>query len=104
MPNGTSGDHSSNRRRHHRRSRSHGPSPSAAGPSLSQQQAKVDRSETASPASDETIDLPERFDSQGRKKAQPGEGFLADRLEGFLSGKGPARKLFGNFADGLLGS
>ena len=68
-----------------------------------QQTPQLDRNATASPASDETIDLPERFDKQGRKKAEPGEDFLADKLEEFLKTKGPARRLFGNFADGLLG-
>jgi hypothetical protein len=63
----------------------------------------VDRNATASPASDETVDLPERFDKYGRKKPEAGEDLLAGRLEEFLNGKGAARKLFGNFADGLLG-
>lgn len=63
----------------------------------------MDRNATASPASDATVELPERFDKYGRRKTEPGEDFLADKLEEFLNGKGAARKLFGNFADGLLG-
>jgi hypothetical protein len=63
----------------------------------------VDRNATTSPASDVTVELPERFDKYGRKKPEPGEDVLADKLEAFLAGKGAARKLFGNFADGLLG-
>jgi hypothetical protein len=63
----------------------------------------VDRNATASPASDATVDLPERFDKYGRKKPESGEDLLADKLEAFLAGKGATRVLFGNFADGLLG-
>jgi hypothetical protein len=101
--NGTTGEPSSNRRRRHRRSRSHDPSSSTPGPSFSQPRPNVDRNATASPASDETIDLPERFDKYGRKKPEQGEDVLADKLEEFLSGSGLGKKLFGNFADGLLG-
>jgi hypothetical protein len=49
------------------------------------------------------VELPERFDKYGRKKPEPGEDVLADKLEAFLAKKGAARKLFGNFADGLRG-
>jgi hypothetical protein len=49
------------------------------------------------------VELPERFDKYGRKKPEPGGDVLTDRLGAFLSGKGAAVKLFGNFADGLLG-
>ena len=101
--NGTAGGPSSNRRRHHRRSRSHDPSSSTPGPKSSQPPQNMDRNATASPASEETVDLPERFDKYGRKKPEAREDFLADKLEEFLNGEGAARKLFGNFADGLLG-
>jgi hypothetical protein len=58
----------------------------------------------ASPApSDETIDLPERFDKNGRKKSQAGDDPAADRLDNILAGKGATGKLFGNFVDGLFG-
>lgn len=58
----------------------------------------------ASPApSDETIDLPARFDKSGRKKAQAGEDPIADRLDDILAGKGATGRLFGNFVDGLFG-
>ncbi len=104
--NGTDGDE---KRRHHRRRKSHEPSASSAAASSSrpqpqpQQQPDVDRNATISPASDDTIDLPERFDKQGRRKTVPGEDPLADKLEEILAGKGLGRRLFGNFADGLLG-
>lgn len=66
------------RRRHHRhrRSRSHdgyARSPSPTG-------------------SDATIELPDRFDEQGRKKPERGEDPLADKIDEFLSGKGKGGK------------
>lgn len=63
----------------------------------------MDRNTAASPVSDETVELPERFDKYGRKKPESGEDVLTDKLKAFLAGKGATRKLFGNFADGLLG-
>ena len=57
-----------------------------------------------SPAhSDETIDLPQRFDEHGRRKPERGEDPIADKIEEFLAGKGSAGKLFKNLTDGLLG-
>lgn len=42
-----------------------------------------------SPApSDETIELPERFDERGRKMPEKGDDPIADLLNRFLSGKG----------------
>ena len=106
-PEGPLGD---GKRRHHRRRKSHDPSSSSATASSSrpqplppQPQPDVDRNATLSPASDDTVDLPERFDKQGRRKLVPGEDPLADKLEDILAGKGLGRRLFGNFADGLLG-
>ena len=63
-----------------------------------------EESRSPSPAhSDETIDLPERFDENGRRKPERSEDPIADKIEEFLSGKGSAGKLFKNLTDGLLG-
>lgn len=63
-----------------------------------------DEPRSPSPAhSDATIDLPPRFDKDGRPKAQRGEDPIADKIEDFLAGKGSAGKLFKNLTDGLLG-
>lgn len=63
-----------------------------------------DEPRSPSPAhSDETVDLPPRFDKDGRPKAQRGEDPIADKIEDFLAGKGSAGKLFKNLTDGLLG-
>ncbi|EXJ88703.1 hypothetical protein A1O1_05635 [Capronia coronata CBS 617.96] len=53
--------------------------------------------------SDSTVELPPRFDEQGRRKTALGEDPLADRLEEILAGRGVVGKVFGNFLDGLLG-
>ncbi|KAL9109024.1 MAG: hypothetical protein Q9227_006264 [Pyrenula ochraceoflavens] len=55
-----------------------------------------------SPASDSTIDLPERFDKHGRKKPEPGDDPLADKIDDLLSGKGPGSKFFGKLTGGLF--
>jgi len=61
-------------------------------------------SRTPSPApSDETIDLPERFDEQGRPKPARGEDPLADTIGEFLGGKGPVGKMLLSLTDGLVG-
>lgn len=95
------------KKRHHHRRRSAEPSTSSGARS-----APVDTSAStsrppapaASPApSDETIDLPERFDKYGRKKPEADEDPSADRLDNILAGKGTTGKLFGNFVDGLFG-
>jgi hypothetical protein len=58
----------------------------------------------ASPAdSDATIELPPRFDEKGRRKTNPDDDPLADRIEEMLAGKGAAGKIFGNFLDGIFG-
>jgi len=63
-----------------------------------------DEPRSPSPAhSDATIDLPPRFDKNGRPKTQRGEDPIADKIEDFLAGKGSAGKLFRNLTDGLLG-
>lgn len=104
---GFSLDPGSEKKRHHSRRRSADPTASSAARS-----APVDASAStsqgpipaASPApSDETIDLPERFDKQGRKKPELGDDPVADRLDNILAGKGATGKLFGNFVDGLFG-
>ena len=63
-----------------------------------------EESRSPSPAtSDGTIDLPPRFDRNGRKKAEKGDDPVADKIEEFLSGKGSAGKIFKSLTDGLLG-
>jgi len=47
--------------------------------------------------------LPARFDEKGRKKPEPGQDPLADKLDDILAGKGTAGKLIGNFLDDLFG-
>lgn len=56
----------------------------------------------ASPTpSNETIDLPDRFDKDGRRKPVKGEDPLADAFDDLVSGKGPAAKaLKGLFGGG----
>ena len=90
------------RRRHHHRRRSADPSSvSLAGPS-SHKPSKQAR--PTSPAdSDATVELPPRFDEKGRKKTEPGEDPVADRIDAILHGKGATGKLFGNFVDGIFG-
>ena len=79
-------------RRHRRSKRSSG------------HRGRQDDSRTPSPAhSDETIDLPARFDPSGRKKPERGEDLISDKIEDFLSGKGSAGKLFKSLTDGILG-
>ena len=57
-----------------------------------------------SPAhSDSTVDLPPRFDKDGRPKPQKGEDPIADKIEEFLSGKGSASKFLKNITDNFLG-
>jgi hypothetical protein len=57
-----------------------------------------------SPAgSDDTIDMPDRFDRHGRKKAEKGEDPIADKIEEFLTGDGGAGKLFKTLTDKYLG-
>jgi hypothetical protein len=88
------------KKRHHSRRRS-------ADPTATTRSAPMNThgpDPAASPApSDETIDLPERFDKNGRKKSQAGDDPAADRLDNILAGKGATGKLFGNFVDGLFG-
>jgi hypothetical protein len=101
------------RRRHHRRRRSHDPSSSSAGAgvvagasssSTSRRDRRKDKEGTVEGNdSDTTVDLPPRFDEEGRKKADRGEDPFADKLEDIIAGKGTAGKVFGNFVDGLFG-
>jgi hypothetical protein len=107
--NGASGFASASldKKRHHHRRRSADPtasSTSAAGPSDPPRTSSRAPEPPVSPApSDQTIDLPERFDKHGRKKPELGEDPLADKLDNILAGKGTTGKLFGNFVDGLFG-
>lgn len=54
-----------------------------------------------SAASDETIDLPPRFDEYGRRK---GEDPMADKLEDFLHGRGTAGRMFERITGDLFSS
>ncbi len=95
-------DPGSRDRRHHRRRRSHEPTSSRGEPSSSSRGPELER--VTSPAdSDATVELPARFDEKGRKKPEPGQDPLADKIEEILAGRGAAGKMFGNFLDGLLG-
>ena len=84
------------RDRHHRSKRS-----------KRHQKSYHDDSRSPSPAhSDETIDLPERFDEYGRPTKSEREQEmdpLAAKIEDLLSGKGTAGKLIRSLTDGLLG-
>lgn len=51
--------------------------------------------------SDETIELPARFDSQGRKKTERGDDPLADKIEDMLDGRGFTGRLFRRLAGDL---
>lgn len=63
-----------------------------------------DGSRSPSPAeSDATIDLPDRFDEQGRRIPDKGEDPIIDKIEELLSGKGSAGKYFKSLTDGLFG-
>ncbi|KAL2416454.1 hypothetical protein ABEF95_016197 [Exophiala dermatitidis] len=87
------------KRRDHRRRQSHEPSSSRSGlraPPLERVTSPSD--------SDATVELPPRFDEHGRRKPDPSDDPLADRLDEILAGRGVAGKMFGNFLDGLLGS
>ena len=103
------------KRRHHRRRRSHDPSasssrrdrdrdPAAAGAASSRSKGKAPATDNDDGNnSDATVDLPPRFDDEGKKKSERGEDPVADRFEDIVSGKGAAGKVFGNFIDGLFG-
>lgn len=48
----------------------------------------------SSPAeSDSTVDLPERFDSRGKRIAEPGEDPLAEKIQELFSGNGVGKML-----------
>lgn len=44
--------------------------------------------------SDATVDLPERFDKEGKRKPERGDDAIADILDDIMSGKGPGGKYF----------
>ncbi|KAJ9192818.1 hypothetical protein DTO164E3_8169 [Paecilomyces variotii] len=73
---------------HHRGPVSHSPTPhpEAHSPSRSHKHRASDK--TAESDSDSTIDLPPRFDSQGRPIPQPDDDPLADHIEKLLNGIG----------------
>lgn len=56
-------------------------------------------SSPASDASDETVDLPDRFDKQGRKRPTRDVDPLTSRIEGMLAGQGRFGKLLQRFTD-----
>lgn len=48
-----------------------------------------------SPAdSDATVEMPERFDEEGKRKSERGDDAIVDVLEDIFSGKGPGGKYF----------
>lgn len=83
---------STRRRKHHRRQREDRRSQRPQPSSRSQPHAH-DRSQSPT-GSDSTVDLPERFDREGRKKPERGEDLVVDLLEDLLAGKGPGGKYF----------
>ena len=69
------------------------------------QRAARQDSRTPSPApSDETVDLPERFDEQGRPKPATDEDPLVNTIQDFLGGKNSVGRMFLTLTDGLTGS
>ena len=63
-------------------------------------------SPSSSPAhSDETVDLPERFDHHGQRVSSADEGKdpMMAKIEDLLNGKGAAGKLIKSLTDGFLG-
>lgn len=61
-------------------------------------------SRTPSPApSDQTVDLPPRFDEQGRPKRSRDEDPLVDTIGELLGGKGVVGKILLGLTDGLVG-
>ncbi|KAF1809033.1 hypothetical protein P152DRAFT_461898 [Eremomyces bilateralis CBS 781.70] len=61
-------------------------------------QAKRTRSRSPASDSDETVDLPPRFDSDGQRKPEGGEDSFGD----LLSGRGRAGKVFHRLTENLL--
>ncbi|KAG9549327.1 hypothetical protein KCU79_g14447, partial [Aureobasidium melanogenum] len=53
--------------------------------------------------SSETVELPPRFDQEGRKVPERGEDPLADKIEDLLNGKGVAGGIFKRLTGDLLG-
>ena len=53
--------------------------------------------------SDETVELPERFDKYGRKKSERGDDPIAEKIEEFLQGSSGVGKLFKSVTDKYLG-
>lgn len=82
------------RRRRHRKSRD--PQSSASG-------SQRGRNRRDSSSSEETIDLPPRFDQEGRKMDQRGEDPIADKIQDMLSGKGLAGGIFKRLTQDFLG-
>lgn len=67
--------------------------------------AAVDVGRSPSPVpSDATVDLPDRFYKDGRRKPQKGEDPLADTLDEVLGGRGPVGKIFKSLVGGLGGA
>lgn len=86
-------DDAHNNTQHHRRRRHRSHDPSA-------------QRRTGSPDSvnsSETVELPPRFDQEGRKVPERGEDPLADKIEDLLNGKGVAGGIFKRLTGDLLG-
>jgi hypothetical protein len=83
------------RQRHHRRRKSHDPSSSRPSAPRKDSPDSVNSSET--------VELPPRFDHEGKKVPERGEDPLADKIEDLLSGKGLAGGIFKRLTGDLLG-
>lgn len=79
---------------HHRRRRRRG----SRDPSTQRRTGSPD-----SVNSSETVELPPRFDQEGRKVPERGEDPLADKIEDLLSGKGLAGGIFKRLTGDFLG-
>lgn len=97
----------SSRRRKQRRRHPDDP-PSHRSHRSSRDHASVYDRPSSPAGSDATVELPDRFDEEGRKKPERGEDVVADILEDFLSGKGLGGKyinrIFGGTDDDAEGS
>ncbi|KAL1861117.1 hypothetical protein Plec18170_001632 [Paecilomyces lecythidis] len=73
---------------HHRAHISHPPTPHPERGSSSRPHKQHASGKASESDSDSTIDLPDRFDSEGRPLPQPGDDPLADHIEKLLNGLG----------------
>ncbi|KAF2151171.1 hypothetical protein K461DRAFT_279960 [Myriangium duriaei CBS 260.36] len=61
------------------------------------------RNTTGSVDSESTVDLPPRFDNEGRKMPERGDDPLTDKLNDILAGRGTAGSIFRRLTGDLLG-